>query len=254
MDNNKVGWTHHTQNFWLGCNRVSPACRNCYIGQRRRGDLFHGPARTTEATWRKAFALDRKAVRLGVRPRVLSCSLSDFFHRGADPWREEAWDVIRECPNLDWFILTKRPQRIARCLPDDWGDGWDHVRLGVTVENRQCANRLDKLLSVPAKSRFISAEPLLGPLDLGAYLHKIDWIITGCERAAPDKRRSMDLDWVRDLRDQCVAAGVPLFFKQRYEGTSMCYDGVLDGVKIQEPPAGPSGRILKKAINACNVR
>jgi hypothetical protein len=99
------------------------------------------------------------------RMRVFTCSWSDFFDEHADGWRDAAWDVIRRCPEYDWQILTKRVQRIARCLPADWGDGWRHAWLGVSIESRRFVHRADALRDTPAAVRFISAEPLLGALD-----------------------------------------------------------------------------------------
>jgi protein gp37 len=95
---------------------------------------------------------------------VFTCSWSDWFHEDADPWRDEAWEVIRAAPDLTFQILTKRPERIADHLPADWGDGYPNVWLGVTIENRRFVDRADVLREVPAAVRFISAEPLLGPL------------------------------------------------------------------------------------------
>ncbi len=126
----------------------------------------------------------------------------------ADRWRREACEVIRACDQLDWLILTKRPQRIAAHLPADWGDGYRNVWLGTTVESRKYLKRIDALADVPAAIHFLSAEPLFGAINFRPYLSKIDWIITGCEKAHKDKRRRMDLDWVRSIRDQCGDAGV----------------------------------------------
>lgn len=241
MENSKIGWTHHTWNPWCGCNKVSAACENCYIAQIMHysgREPFRGPIRTSNATWRKPFSWNRKAARLGQRCRIFTCSMSDFFHAKADRWRDEAWNVIRECKNLDWLILTKRPDRIARCLPEDWGEGWPHVWLGVTVENHDWTKRMDALTEIPAVVRFISAEPLLGPLDLTPWLDRVDWVIAGCEKAGRQKRRKMDIDWVRDLRDQCDEKKVAFFFKQYYRETTICHDGELDGVVRQSWPIG----------------
>jgi len=244
VENSKIGWTHHTWNPWWGCNRVSAACTHCYIGpiMRRSGnEPFNGPVRTSKTTWRKALSWNRRAEESKCRLRVFTCSMSDFFHAGADAWRDEAWGVIRQCRNLDWLILSKRPQRIPERLPKDWGDGWPHVWLGATVESQTWTRRLDHLVRVPARVRFVSAEPLLGPVDLRPWLRDVDWVITGCENAARDRRREMDIDWVRDLRDQCDMVGVPLFHKQYYAGERLCHDGLLDGSVRQDwPPLNAS--------------
>ncbi|MBI1246795.1 DUF5131 family protein [bacterium] len=247
MEFSYIGWTDHSMNFWWGCHKVSPACKYCYIGQimRRSGrEPFHGPIRTSEATWKKAFSWDRKAARLGRRYRVFTCSMSDFFHAKADRWRSEAWDVIRQCRHLDWQILTKRSHRIARCLPDDWGTGWPHVWLGVTVESQAYTNRLDDLIQIPAAVRFVSAEPLLETINITPWASDLDWVITGCERAAVEKRRPMDPDAVRSLREQCDRADVAFFLKQYYAGNQLQFDGQLDGVVRQAWPTQSSNLTL----------
>ena len=197
MENSKIGWTHHTWNPWWGCHKVSEACKHCYIAQlmkrsNRNSKPFQGPVRTGIATWRKPLSWNRRAAKTGVRSRVFTCSMSDFFHREADEWRPEAWDVIRTCTSLDWLILTKRPELIRDRLPKDWGDGFPNVWLGVTVESQNYIERIDVLNNVPAAIRFVSAEPLLGPLKFGKRrLRKLNWVITGCE-SANRKRTSSD--------------------------------------------------------------
>lgn len=239
MQDSKIGWTHHTWNPWWGCNKVSDACTFCYIGpiMRRSGhEPFQGPMRTSAATWRKPFSWNRALIGTGDRQRVFTCSMSDFFHPGADDWRAEAWEVIHKCVHLDWLILTKRPELIGDRLPADWEDGYSNVWLGVTVETESYIHRIDTLAGVPAALKFVSAEPLLGPIHFGDRVHAIDWVITGCENAAKGKRRSLDMDWVRDIRDQLAAARKPHFLKQYYAGTSLVHDGMLDGEVCQAWP------------------
>lgn len=235
----KIGWTDHTQNFWWGCEKVSEECAHCYIApiMRRGGrDPFNGPIRTKN--WQNPIRWNRAAKRAERRLRVFTCSMSDFFHPAADPWRNEAWNVIRECPSLDWLILTKRPELIEDRLPDDWGDGYFNVWLGVTAGCRRSLNRIEVLRHIPATIRFVSAEPLLEELDLSRFFPDINWVITGCERAKKGDRRLMNLDWVRQIQDQCDAAGVPHFFKQYYVNDAGVphEDGILDGVRRQAWP------------------
>ncbi len=236
-----IEWADKTWNPFIGCIKKTPECDNCYIKQAIRGkiaDVFSGPVLTSQSTWDAPLKWNREAAANGTRPRVFTCSLSDFFEKAADPWRPAAWDVIRKCPNLDWLILTKNAARFADHLPPDWGEGWPHVWLGVTVGIATSMSRIPYLLDVPAKVRFISAEPLLGPLDFTPYLADLDWIITGCESGAKDKRRAMDFQWVRDVDKQCRKAGVAHFFKQYYdEKDKLCYDGMLDGECRQAWPA-----------------
>jgi protein gp37 len=235
-----IGWTDHTLNFWVGCHKVSEECRHCYIDaiMRRAGrEPFRGPMKTKGA-WKEAYAFNRAALRDRTRRRVFTCSISDFFHPGADAWRPEAWQVIQACQGLDWLVLTKRPELIADRLPPDWGDGYANVWLGVTIGMASSMHRLPLLKSIPAKIRFISAEPLLGPLNFRGQLEGIQWIITGCEQAAKNQRRVMEMAWVRDIDEQCREAGVAHFFKQHYLGERgrPVHDGVLDGVQRQTWP------------------
>ena len=234
-----IGWTDHTQNFWWGCEKVSEECKFCYIDSiMRRGgyEPFNGPLRTKN--WENPFRWNRRAEELGVRARVFTCSMSDFFHEGADAWRPEAWEIIAACSHLDWLILTKRPELIQERLPEDWSDGYPNVWLGVTAGTRKTLKRIDILRGIPAAVRFVSAEPLLERIDLRSYLADLNWVITGCERAKKGQRRLMDLDWVRDIDDQCQSFGVAHFFKQYYHDDSGVprEDGILDGVARQSFP------------------
>jgi len=238
-ENSNIGWTDHTHNFWWGCNKVSGECTFCYIApiMKRAGyEPFKGPMRTKN--WENPLRWNRVAEKAGKRARVFTCSMSDFFHEGADEWRCDAWKLIAECQHLDWLVLTKRAERILDCLPDDWGEGYPNVWLGVTAGCQDSLARVEILRSIPATIRFISAEPLLERLDLRPYLSSIDWVITGCERAAKGRRRIMDIDWVRDIDDQCRTAGVAHFFKQYYLDDSGVphEDGMLDNKKRQEWP------------------
>lgn len=229
-----IEWTDATWNPWRGCDKVSPGCAHCYMfrDQHRYGRDPEVVVRASDATF---FAPARKAT--WREPRmVFTCSWSDWFHPVADEWRAEAWEVVRQTPQHTYQVLTKRPERILAHLPDDWGDGWPNVWLGVTIENRRFVHRADILRQAPAAVRFISAEPLLGPLyadpatrwwdkvrGAGVWgadgydgpelsLTGIDWLIAGGE-SGPGHRR-IDPDWVRDLRDACHVAGVAFLFKQ----------------------------------------
>src|SRR5262249_47829558 len=132
---------------------------------------------------------------------------------------------------------TKRPELIADRLPADWGCGYPNVWLGVTCGVRASLGRLRILKKTPAVIRFVSAEPVLEGIDFRPHLDgSIHWIITGCEQAGVGKRRPMDLDWVRDIDRQCREAGIAHFFKQRYDGSRIVTDGLLDGVTRQAWP------------------
>ncbi len=263
-ENSAIEWTHHTVNFWWGCAKVSPACAHCYAeGQAAR---FYpglwgadGERRIRiEAARREAFRYERQAAKEGRRLRVFTNSMADFFEdrRDLDLPRLEALDVIRQTPHLDWMILTKRPERIMdllrACLVptyrqeryelNGWLEEWfagnppANVWLGTTVEDQERADqRIPHLLKAPAAIRFVSMEPLLGPVNLcglgvhkgwcpthdfrGGFCHgpcpddrRLDWVICGGESGR--QARPMHPDWARSLRDQCAAAGVPFLFKQ----------------------------------------
>ncbi len=239
--NTKIGWTDHTFNFWWGCSKVSEECRHCYISgiMKRAGikEPFAGPIRTKN--WDSPLRWNRKAEAESIRRRVFTCSMSDFFHAAADAWRPVAWELIERCTSLDWLILTKRPERITECLPPNWSsDGYANVWLGVTCGQASSYHRVRQLLAIPASVKFISAEPLLGPLSLQEFLPGIDWVITGCEQAARGKRRVMDVSWLRQIDRQCRASNTAHFFKQYYkdERGIPVTDGLLDGVIRQEFP------------------
>jgi len=269
-ENSGIEWTDHTFNPWIGCTRVSPACDNCYAETLATGRLGRewGPhaARRRTKTWGDPVRWNRQAEGATVRPRVFCASLADVFdnHRSILPeWRHDLWALIETTPNLDWLLLTKRPQNIAKMVPQRWmGDGFPpHVWTGTTVENQtEAERRIPHLLAVPARVRFLSCEPLLGPVDLETAWHgenAIDSECWGdcawCERGFPalhnckrgcqsegdwHKGRS-GLDWIitggesggtarpsnpqwfRDLRDQCADAGVPFLFKQWGEWVSV---------------------------------
>lgn len=229
-----IAWTERSWNPWRGCRKVSPGCVNCYMftAQERYGRDPRQVVRTK--TWGDPLKWQREAATVGRIDRVFTCSWSDWFISDADGWRPEAWDVVRRCPNLHFQILTKRPERIADHLPPDWGDGYANVWLGVSVESQKYADRLCHLIQIPAAVRFVSAEPLLGPLDLEPWLASgLDWVIVGGE-SGPGYR-PMDIEWARDLRDQCRENEVAFFFKQ--SAAPRTEMGIrLDGEIVREYP------------------
>lgn len=221
----KIEWTDHTFNPWIGCTAVSPACDHCYakaLVEGRMAGNFAERRRTAPSTWRQPMAWNRKAEREGKRARVFCASLADVFDNQVPAqWRFDLWLLIAITPHLDWLLLTKRPQNIAKMLPTgtfhaegrDLVWPWPNVWLGTTVENRtEMLRRAPLLKAVPARMHFWSAEPLLG--NLGEIPPEVmpSWVIAGGE-SGPGAR-PMHPDWARSLRDQCAAAGVPFLFKQ----------------------------------------
>lgn len=207
----QIAWTERTWNPWRGCTKVSPGCKRCYMfaAQERFGNNPREVVRTK--TWADPPKWEKHAASTGRFEMVFTCSWSDWFHADADLWRPEAWAVVRRCPHLQFQILTKRSERIALHLPTDWGRGYSNVWLGVSVENDDYVHRVDDLRRIPAAVRFISAEPLLGPLP-SLDLAGIDWLIVGGE-SGPGFR-PMDLQWARSLKMKCQAEDIAFFFKQ----------------------------------------
>lgn len=218
---------HDTWNPWHGCRRVSEGCDNCFMMFRDASWGVDGEVirRVGPAGFRYPLAVDRTGaykVRAGEMLRV--CMTSDFFLRQADPWREEAWGIIRARPDVKFFLLTKRPHRVARCLPEDWGDGWDNVMLSVSIENQRRADqRLPVLLDLPFAHKGAMAAPLIGPIELSRYLAdgQIEQLIVGGENYGG--ARPLDVDWVRSLRAQCRQADVSMTFIET--GSTLIKDG-----------------------------
>lgn len=225
-ENSKIEWTTHTFNPWTGCTKVSPACDHCYAEAwaKRSGHVEWGPhgERKRTKTWGNPVRWNRQAESVAERPRVFCASLADIFdnHRSIQPeWRRDLWALIETTPNLDWLLLTKRPQNIERFIPAPWRTHGcpSNVWMGTTVENQEeYDRRVPYLNAVPADIRFLSMEPLVGPVVMHS-LSGLHWIITGGESGA--HYRPANPDWFRSLRDQCHRAGVPFLFKQ-WEGTS----------------------------------
>lgn len=222
-DHSKIEWTRHTFNPWIGCQKVGPGCDHCYAEAMmadRYGRVEWGPhgarQRTSPANWRRPLVWDRAAAKAGERHRVFCASLADVFdnHASVDPqWRRDLWALIAATPNLDWMLLTKRPGNILAMLPHGWGSGWPNVWLGCTITSRaEMLRDAPKLRAVATEVRFWSVEPLLG--DLGEVPPDLmpGLVIVGGE-SGPGAR-PMHPDWARSLRDQCVSARAPFFFKQ----------------------------------------
>lgn len=210
-DETSISWTNRTWNPWRGCTKVSPGCKNCYMfrDQTRYGKDPSVVVRTK--TWNDPLRWQREAEKSDRQELIFTCSWSDWFHKDADEWRTEAWEIVRRCPNLVFQILTKRPDRIKENLPADWCAGYPNVWLGVSIESNRYVDRAEIMKSVPAVVHFVSAEPLLSSVP-GLDLNGVDWVIAGGE-SGPGVRPS-EPDWFRFLRDKCEAAGVPFHFKQ----------------------------------------
>jgi protein gp37 len=222
-----IEWTDHTFNPWWGCVKVSPGCNHCYAETwaKRVGQQVWGNGNDrrffTDKHWREPLKWNKEAQEVGRRKRVFCASMADVFELRSelDSWRDRLWSLIGETPALDWLLLTKRPQNIESMAP--WATDWpDNVWIGTTVEDQTRAEeRLPFLLKHPAKCRFLSCEPLLGPVDLSSWiregndnLYRINWVIAGGESG--HNARPMLPRWARLLRDQCFEGSIPFHFKQ----------------------------------------
>jgi len=245
-----IEWTDATWNPWRGCTKVSPGCASCYMF---RDQVRYG--RDPEVVVRAAPATFNAPLKWNSPRLVFTCSWSDFFHPDADDWRPEAWSIMSSTPHLTYQVLTKRADRIADHLPPNWGDGYPNVWLGVSVENQRMSWRIAELSGIPAAVRFVSAEPLLKPLNLTPWLttsrldHRptIGWVIAGGESGGRPGHppRVMKPEWVRSLRDQCVGVEVPFFLKQ-WGGARPGGEALLDGREWREIPTvvhNPDGRV-----------
>lgn len=251
-ENTGIEWATHTFNPWIGCTKISPACDFCYAEVWDRRGLHDRPSRwgaraerTRTKTWGNPVKWNkqaRAALAVGLpRPRVFCASLADVFDNHPSiqqSWRDDLWALIRETPNLDWLLLTKRPQNIAKFLPADWGEGYPNVWLGVTVENQvEFDRRVPILESIPARIRWLSMEPLLGRVDIRAA-KGLHWIVSGGE-SGPQYRKA-NPDWFRDLRDACAERSIPFLFKQwqgRNQKEIKALGRALDGVVHDGYPA-----------------
>jgi len=238
--NSKIEWTTHTFNPWWGCTKVSDGCKFCYAEAlaKRYGHRVWGPLAQRRAMsdlhWKEPLKWNGQASRRGLRSRVFCASMADVFDGSAPPGQlHRLWELIRQTPSLDWQLLTKRPQRIAESLPEDWGSGYFNVWLGTTVEDAQVLGRISDLVAVPAVVHFLSLEPLIGSLR-NVPLREIDWVIVGGESGP--HARPMQKSWVMEIYTQCRDAGVPFFFKQ-WGGPNKNRAGrTLDGRLYSEMP------------------
>src|SRR5579872_1330822 len=271
-----IEWTHHTFNPWWGCTRVSPGCEHCYAETfaKRVGVQWGVKAERRffgDKHWAEPLKWNAAAKKSGERHRVFCASMADVFEdrRDLDEVSLRLWALIEATPNLDWLLLTKRPENIERLEPESWNKRWPaNAWAGTTVEDRlRVEKRIPYLLRVPTTVRFLSCEPLLEGIDIsfwlrryllhakdgrwmhntypeagttgGTWLRGIDWVIVGGESG--HGARPMHPDWARSLRDQCVAAGVALHFKQWGNWAEIPYDR-------QSPPGDrPQERYLNAA-------
>jgi protein gp37 len=236
-----ISWADLTFNPWIGCQKVSPACDNCYaetLATTRLGVAW-GPGaerrRTAPGNWSKPARWNRYAEEAGIRLKVFCASLADVFDNAVDPlWREELGALIHRTPALDWMLLTKRIGNVRTMAPSMFGRPVPpNVALGVTVPNQDEADRdLPRALAIKQglgiRRLFLSMEPLLGTVDISRFLQGVDLVIVGGESGRD--ARPMNPVWAESLRDQCAEAGVPFHFKQWGEWADASWLG--DGTRL----------------------
>jgi protein gp37 len=220
-ENSKIEWTTHTFNPWIGCQKVSPGCDNCYaetLMDKRLGRVEWGPhgerKRTSDANWSKPLQWDRAAAKAGVRHRVFCASLADWLdNKVPAQWRLDLAALIEKTPNLDWLLLTKRIENFATHSPWDHSQIPTNVWLGVTAEDQKHYTKRWKILrGIPATVRFISYEPALGEITDIHQDDKPDWIIMGGESG--NHTPMMEPEWAYEMKRLCGEYSVPFFMKQ----------------------------------------
>ena len=198
---------HDIWNPWHGCRKCSEGCRNCYmyyldsLRDKDGSDIYR-----TKSGFRYPLSKNRDGtykVKSGEMLRV--CMTSDFFLEEADPWRDEAWEIIRQRPDVKFYLLTKRPERVADHLPFGWGDGWENVVFNVTCENQRRADeRIPILLDLPFRHKGVMCAPFIGPVSLGKYLKdgQIEQVL--CDGENYGGTRPCHYEWVKNLHDECM--------------------------------------------------
>ena len=206
---------HDIWNPWHGCKKCSEGCQNCYMyfldAQRGKNgaDIYR-----TKAGFKYPLSKGRNGrykVQSGEQLRV--CMTSDFFLEEADAWRDEAWSIIRQRPDVVFFLLTKRPERVKGCLPYDWGEGWENVFFNVSCENQKRADeRIPILLSLPFKHKGIMCAPFIGEISIRDHLKsgQLEQVI--CDGENYSGARPCRFEWVKQLRDECEEYNVTFAF------------------------------------------
>lgn len=256
-----IEWTDGTWNPTTGCTRVSAGCDHCYAATLASGRLFnvytrHPPVVDTSENRADPFAVRLWPNRLGDparwhQPRMIFVnSMSDLFHADIpESFLRQIFEVMLEADRHVYQVLTKRPSRAARF----WKRNQDlfagqpipkHIWIGTSVEDQRVVHRVEHLRAVPAEVRFLSCEPLLGPLALN--LTGIHWVIVGGESG--QGFRPLDTEWAASVRDQCRAAGVPFFFKQVGGRTPKAGGRLLEGRVWDEMPQVLSEHLGREAV------
>lgn len=218
-----------TWNPWRGCHRYSEGCKFCYI---HKGDAKRGIDTNVITKTANYFAPIEKnnngQYKMKSGSLVYLCFSTDFLIEDADLWRSECWKMIKERSDLNFLFLTKRITRFEQCAPEDWGDGYDNVIICCTIENQGAAEeRLPIFSGLPIKHKCITAQPMISPLNIEKYLDGVESLVVGGE--SDRNGRTLNYDWVLDLRNQCISKNVAFSFRQL--GTNFLKDGRLYKIK-----------------------
>lgn len=236
-DNAGQSMAHHSWGPWEGCWKCKPECAHCYAIDRflpRKG-MKEGEFRRTTTVWDDPLQWQKNAAKDGVYERVFVCPLSDYFVAEADEWRPEVWEIIRQCPNLVFVLITKRPERIMDHLPPGWPDEFPNVYLGTTAGSKRSLVNMNTLRAIrihPKATRVVVMEPLLEDIADEVNLDGFGWVLVGGE-SGPGKeylwdpncdwkaelktasgRRTMKLEWAARVRDKAKECGAAFMFKQ----------------------------------------
>lgn len=229
-------------NPWHGCRKLSPGCENCYVyridKKYERDPLDIHKTAAFEAPIKK----DRKGeYKIAPGQTAWTCFSSDFLLDEADEWRSEAWAMMRLRSDLNFMFITKRIHRLEKCLPSDWGEGYDNVAICCTCENQKMADfRLPIFKAAPIKHKAITCEPLLSHIDLSQYLGDDIYQLVAGGESGP-QARLCKYEWILSLKGQCEEKGVPFMFKQT--GSKLEKDGKIYYVprKLQHSQARAAG-------------
>lgn len=223
-------------NPWRGCHKHSEGCKFCYIhkGDAKRGIETNNVVRTDNfnAPIKKYQRDEHKGVyKMKSGETVYLCFSSDFLIKDADEWRDECWGIIKERADLHFIFLTKRIERFNDCIPDDWGDGYDNVTVGCTIENQMMANfRLSIFDTLPIKHKNIICQPLIEKIDIETHLKNVELVVVGGE--SDRNARILDYDWVLSIREQCIRRNVKFEFRQC--GSNFIKNGKLYKLNVRQ--------------------
>lgn len=223
-------------NPWRGCRRYSEGCKFCYIhkGDAKRG-VNTGNIEKTEKFFApiEKYKRDEKKGEYKIKSgeTVYLCFSSDFLIEEADQWREDCWKIIKERADLNFIFLTKRIDRFMDCVPADWGEGYDNVTVGCTVENQKAVDyRLNIFDALPIKHKNIICQPLIEKVDLEQHLKGVDLVMVGGE--SDRNARPLDYAWVLSIREQCIKNNVKFNFRQC--GTNFIKDGITYKLNVNQ--------------------